>query len=351
MNRKALVLTLVLALAVLLCGALAVGGGAEDPLVSLSYLKSTYLPSLLSQAKSAAANSAGQEASFTESRVKYGDRCALEAGSTLVHLAGTVLLTQGTAIDVTDGAEISAGSVLLPDHRYITAENTTAVYTVSSDTAVLSVQGQYQYTYSSATDYNALADGLKRMGLFQGKSLSTGSGFDLEAVPTRIEGLVMFIRMLGEEEEALAYTGSHPFSDIPKDYWGYAYVAYAYAKGYTNGTDADCPMFSPNDTIDARQYMTFVLRALSYRDSAGDFSWDTALSFAREEGLLTAGEYSRLSTGVFYRAQVAYLSYYALSMSPKGSASTLLDRLIQDGAVDSAIANTVLSQMPNNRIS
>ena len=67
------------------------------------------------------------------------------------------------------------------------------------------------------------------MGLF----LGTDHGYELDRAATRVEGVVMLIRMLGEEEAALAYTGAQPFRDVPE--WASKYVAYAYGMGYTKG--------------------------------------------------------------------------------------------------------------------
>ena len=52
------------------------------------------------------------------------------------------------------------------------------------------------------------------MHLFQGSFTGYGDGYDLEVAPTRLQALIMFIRVLGEENDALAYTGSTPFTDI-----------------------------------------------------------------------------------------------------------------------------------------
>ena len=46
--------------------------------------------------------------------------------------------------------------------------------------------------------YVELAEHLKSVGVFQG----TSSGFELDREPSRIEGGVMFVRLLGGEEEA-----------------------------------------------------------------------------------------------------------------------------------------------------
>lgn len=65
----------------------------------------------------------------------------------------------------------------------------------------------------------------------------------------------------------LAPTQHPSFQDVPE--WALKYVAYAYAKGYSKGTSSTT--FSPDELLDAKSYVTFVLRALGYDDSKGDF--------------------------------------------------------------------------------
>ena len=65
----------------------------------------------------------------------------------------------------------------------------------------------------SSPESTSRADKLAFLGLFQG----TGGGYQLDAVPTRIQGLVMLIRLLGLEDEALACAEPSPFKDVT---WG-----------------------------------------------------------------------------------------------------------------------------------
>lgn len=74
---------------------------------------------------------------------------------------------------------------------------------------------------TSAED--ALAADLKQLGLFQGVS---DTDFDLGRTPNRTEALVMLIRFLGKEAEALEGRWTHPFTDVPA--WADSYVGYAY---------------------------------------------------------------------------------------------------------------------------
>lgn len=74
-------------------------------------------------------------------------------------------------------------------------------------------------------------------------------------------------------------------------------MAYAYAKGYTKGVDQSLMHFGSENVISAREYLTFLLRALGYRDSGAspDFAWDTATEQARALGVITQGEQALLA--------------------------------------------------------
>jgi hypothetical protein len=135
----------------------------------------------------------------------------------------------------------------------------------------------------------------------------------------------MFIRLLGEESQALACTASHPFTDVPA--WLDRYVAWAYTKGYTNGVSAT--LFAPSGELLPQAYEEFLLRAMGYSVAGGE-DFMTSLDRAVSYGLLTASERTLL-TGTFLRAQVAYVSYYALDGALNGSRESLGQRLVSAG--------------------
>ncbi len=85
----------------------------------------------------------------------------------------------------------------------------------------------------------------------------------------------MFIRVLGEDEQALAWSGTTPFKDIEKGSQAEHYVGYAYEKGYTNGYTATS--FKPAGAVNAYQYTELVLRAMGYSSAANKKSSDTLL--------------------------------------------------------------------------
>lgn len=111
----------------------------------------------------------------------------------------------------------------------------------------------------------------------------------------------MLVRLLGQEEDALAGTWTTPFQDVPD--WAAPYVGYAYEKGLTNGKSET--RFDPDSTIRASEYLTFVLRALGYV-SGTDFAWDSAWTLSDKLGI-THGEYNA-STTSFDRGDVAWIS-------------------------------------------
>ena len=234
----------------------------------------------------------------------------------------------GAVVDATEGTVLPNGGSLTPRHRYLVAEDTTAEFTVTSKTAVLDWQGECTFYTSASADYNAMASALKALHLFQGSYTGYGQGFDLEAAPTRLQALIMFIRVLGEESEALAWNGSCPFTDVQPGTNGEKYVGYAYERGYTNGYSAT--QFRPSAPVNARQYTEFVLRALGYSSAANTDLSDTLLR-AQGAGVLTEGEVAMLERDPFLRAELVYISYYALEAQVSGTGRTLGERLMERG--------------------
>jgi hypothetical protein len=281
--------------------------------------------------------------------LKQQDVLSATTGASILTLAGSVRVnfTSGAVIDITSGSATSSGSVLTTAHRYLVAENTTANFTVTSKTAVIDTQGTYSQTLSNAINYNAMATALKNMHLFRGSLTGFGSGYDLEYTPTRLQAIIMFIRVLGEEDEALAYSGSVPFSDIAKGSDAEKYIGYAYSRGYTTGYTKT--LFKPSISINAYQYTEFMLRALGY-SSNSNTDLSATLNRAQTWGVLTAGEAAALKRETFLRAQLVYISYYALNSTIAGSSSTLRDTLIQKGVFTAAESKAASALVTSSRI-
>ena len=89
----------------------------------------------------------------------------------------------------------------------------------------------------------------------------------------------MLVRALGAGEAAGAMEKSHPFTDVPA--WAAKHIALLYREGLTVGQSET--LFGSDSTTSARDYATFLLRAMGYTDGV-DFQWETAMDTAAELG-------------------------------------------------------------------
>jgi len=356
MKKHTLTAGVFLAASGLLIWAAASGGDAEDPLASLSYLENTYAAAVDSRVEqkldesdralleagevfgggAAAPSGMACADTWTEQLLKEGDAISGATGLSVLPLAGGMRVDYtGTAVvDATTGQVVPNGAALTANHRYLVAEDTTAGFSVTSLTAVAEVQGYYVLAPSAHVDYNAMAQGLKTLGLLRGSPTAYGQGFDLDKAPSRLQAIIMFIRVLGEEDAALAWSGTTPFADVARGSDAEKYVGYAYERGYTNGYGADT--FRPGQTVSANQYAEFLLRALGYSSTANTNLSDTAAR-AVSCGLLTEGEAAALWQGQFLRAHLVYMSCRAVD-TPAADGLPLGNRLLEKGLYSAADA-------------
>jgi len=169
------------------------------------------------------------------------------------------------------------------------------------------------------------ADYLNAIGLFKG----TGREYGLTQSLTRQEAAVMIVRLKGDEDLVMSTEFDHPFEDVSP--WATSYVGYLYKRGLAKGISST--EFGALDDVTQEQYVTLLLRALAYDDSAGDFTWSTSLSKAKEIGILS----SRQPTAMFTRREMVSLTYNALFARVKAQNTTLLEQL----QVKKAVPNTI----------
>lgn len=183
---------------------------------------------------------------------------------------------------------------------------------------------------ASAADFTNCADALNQMGLFKG----TETGYQLDRAPTRGEAATMLVRLLGKETEALEKNYQTPFTDVQD--WAKPYVGWLYENKLTSGTSETT--YSTNSVCTAQMYSTFLLRTLGYSDTATnpDFTYANAIDFAEQKGVIDIGNCDEDN---FLRDHVVAMSYTALATEPKDAKyDNLLDKLVADGAIDSAKA-------------
>lgn len=191
--------------------------------------------------------------------------------------------------------------------------------------------------YATSDEAISSANALYELGLFNGtgKDANGNPIFQLDREPTRNEAVTMLVRLLGKEDEAKSKEWSTPFTDLES--WVKPYVGYAYNNGLTTGTSGTT--FGGNGAVTPSQYITFVLRALGYKDGT-DFQWDKAFELSDKLGF-TKGQYTQwgvqeitvsgnttsTTSRLFFRGDVAIISYNALSMKLKGTNTTLLENV------------------------
>ena len=172
------------------------------------------------------------------------------------------------------------------------------------------------------------ADALKTLGLFRG----TDKGYELEKSLTREQGVVMIIRLLGEEDRALNFEEPHPFTDLANYAWFSPYAAYAYAKGITKGVSETA--FGYGADMTEAMFLTMLLRVLDYKDAndgSGDFVWSDPFALAKDLKIITSQK-----EGAFTREAMTERCWHTLSARFKESSQTLAEKLISAGVFTQA---------------
>ncbi len=175
------------------------------------------------------------------------------------------------------------------------------------------------------------AEALKEINIFNG----TNKGFELSRVPNRLEGMILLLRLLGEEQEAKKVDSSDcPFYDVPD--WGKKTVAYAYKKGYTTGIRN--LKFGSDYPLSTKDYATFLLRALQFEKN--DYTWETANDDIVKKTIITAEDVFS-SKAHYTRGDVAKWSYKALFSTMKNG-DLLLNFLVDKQIISKEKADALL---------
>lgn len=183
----------------------------------------------------------------------------------------------------------------------------------------------------TVTDDADAAMRLYRLGLLKGNgTLADGSpDLALNNTLTRVQAVVLLLRLLGLEQEVFTSNADAPFTDVPS--WAEPYLALAWERGLVAGVDPAATRFDPDAPCDVRSYLTFLLRALGYVERS-DFYWDSALVYALQIGLSEARGLH--STGEIDRGIAARLAFGLLSCQMADGSQLLCDELVAAGSLD-----------------
>ena len=358
MIKKLVVFALIITIAFAVAAYAASSTG--DPLVSLSYVNDVFVKDMLAEAEKRTADAikptlddakaklalldAGFKARLDKGLVddvaakiaarlnqrlygivelKKDDVVIGLVGANMVLTGGAATISGDGAVNISSGSQTGNGSVMAAGNQYLFAANGSSIK-ITSAKAVLLLSGSYKIVSAKpyAPLYTRQAQALNALNLFKGQA----TGFNLQNSATRSEGITMLLRLLGDENTALTSDLYMPFNDVAE--WAVKYVSYAYSMGYTKGTSAQ--RFSGDAEITAEQYMTFILRALGYSDTNGDFTVPEALDKAVAIGIISQDQAEKAKQG-FLRDHMVLFSYNGLAAHLKGQSITMAESLAQKG--------------------
>lgn len=194
-------------------------------------------------------------------------------------------------------------------------------------TAMIPAMAATSFTYEDE------AEVLQDLGLLIGDD---DGNLDLDAELTREMGVVLLVRLLGAEEDALALTDAEIAAAL-KDYtdkedisfWAEAYVAYATDAGYLAGRDDGS--LDPKANLLGKDYATMILRAMGYEvDAEG---WAIATTLLAEVDGLSVAQAIKFNDKALIRDDAAGITYAAL-LGETADEETLIAALVAAGAVD-----------------
>lgn len=183
------------------------------------------------------------------------------------------------------------------------------------------------------TTISADAAACGQLGMIQGD----GNGLTpeyLTTTPDRLQSIIMFLRLKGLEQEALAFKGTENFKDAANVAWEGGRNVLAYVKAHPelgiigNGDNT----FTPNDKITAQAYYKLMLETMGYKQTTaevvGQFTWDEVFAFAATKGL------SKANVANFTVNDLAVATIEAL----KAENSKLASALVASGTISGEIA-------------
>lgn len=184
--------------------------------------------------------------------------------------------------------------------------------------------------------YEKEAEALYILGLYSGISLNSFLP-ELAAQMDRQTGVVMLLRLFGQEQEAKLLTDEKTDSILSKftdansiAAWSKKSVAYAVEKGYIRGYLEDST-FRPTDALNGKAYCSLILQQLGYD---GDFQYHNAAFRLSEVGGLTTLESKNFNNdNVLIKDSLVGISYGTLKAKHKANGEKHINVLLRNGVV------------------
>ncbi|WP_052476349.1 COG4315 family predicted lipoprotein [Cohnella kolymensis] len=166
------------------------------------------------------------------------------------------------------------------------------------------------------------AEAVTKLGVLRGDGQGVTDAY-LAKTSTRMQAAILYLRLMGKEQEALSHTGLVNFADADTAGKTMAPVL-AYLKSHPelgwNGTPGG--KFEPNAAITSQQLYKVMLESLRFK-SGSDFAYKDTLSFASSQGLFRAA-----AAAPFTNRDLAVALTETLQTKPKSGSDTLLKELV-----------------------
>jgi methionine-rich copper-binding protein CopC len=182
--------------------------------------------------------------------------------------------------------------------------------------------------FAAASD----AEICEALGILQGDGAGVTDTY-LAKGTERYQAAIIYLRLIGKEEEAKAFTGEDNFDDADQIYkGGQRILAYLKANPDLGWTGVGGNKFEPTNPASAQMIYKVLLEALGYKQDV-DFKWAETLDFAESVGLSAIADIAELTN-----ADVATALVEGLKAKVKDSDATLAEKLVADGIIDEAVA-------------
>lgn len=173
-------------------------------------------------------------------------------------------------------------------------------------------------------------------------SILTGNGvdYDLDSQLKRCEAAAFIIRIMGKVDHVAANENEYSitsFDDVPSNSWYASYVGFCSQEGIISGYQSG--KFEPNVSTSEKAFLKMLLVTLGYNYGT-DFSWNNVYQMAYNTGLVTDTSYKTrtVDNTSYKRSGVVNVLYNALQIKNKLTNRTLIQDLIDTGAIDESIA-------------
>lgn len=162
-----------------------------------------------------------------------------------------------------------------------------------------------------------------------GSNINGGIEFNLKRGLNRVEAAVFAVRLMGAEEEATRIHYRHPFTDVPD--WANDYVGYIYSCGLLKDMSegADGLLFRPTLGETSERFSSYMLYALGYRITSGDYTTLIAAEYARDIGICVTEKEEPLTRG-----DAVLAMYNTLRTTCKDSDRVYSDVLVEKGVIN-----------------